>query len=366
MTAFRSHLNSSKKFDNQIILAQLDKKDIKRKLTFSSITVTEARSPSKSYRLSDLLLSAMRSVNFWQILWFVYFILLILYVVLFLHNRQKEKKIEQQRIQQQLIANEQLKIYENLSVKMAHEIRNYLNKINMNNDNCLDKLKNLEQFLEDNSFLFEELYESETESPKNITRYFERKFIQTENNIHKISLIIENVLAETTDYSQQSELLTNVNSLIDKIVKESNWQKNQVFEAEDFKFEFNYDSDLPQVLINPIDFEGVLVNLLTNACDSLYEKKTKNLNYCPKIIITTLKSTSNIEIKVKDNGIGISTNNLEKIFNPFWTTKSSVDGIGVGLFFSLQRVKKYGGTISINSVEGEWAEFTISLPFTQQ
>jgi two-component system, NtrC family, sensor kinase len=102
--------------------------------------------------------------------------------------------------------------------------------------------------------------------------------------------------------------------------------------------------------------------LLSNARDSLNQKILINSIFSPEINLTTSQHHSIIEIKVRDNGMGISKNNLDHIFAPFWTTKNSVDGVGVGLFFSRQRIEKYNGTIKVESREGEWTEFTITLP----
>ncbi|MGL5075242.1 MAG: ATP-binding protein, partial [Waterburya sp.] len=88
--------------------------------------------------------------------------------------------------------------------------------------------------------------------------------------------------------------------------------------------------------------------------------------YSSIITLTTSHTYSVVEIKVRDNGIGISQDNLNQIFAPFWTTKSSVDGIGVGLFFSQQKIEKYNGTITVESQVGEWAEFKITLNVTNE
>ena len=271
---------------------------------------------------------------------------------------------ELKQTQSKLIAREKLQAYEKLSVKMAHEIRNYLNTVNVANDNCQYKLVELKQFLSENSFLFEDIYESEDSSPKLIADYFERKFDKVEKTINKISLIIESILAENTPDSTLT-YSTDVNQLIRIIADESDWIKNQINKTLNPTIDLNCASGLPKIKITSIELERVLKNLLTNACDSLYQKTLLNSDYSPTITLTTSCNSSAIEIKVRDNGMGISQDNIDKIFAPFWTTKSPVNGVGVGLFFSQQRIEKYNGTITVKSTEGEGAEFSITLPFTK-
>ena len=280
---------------------------------------------------------------------------------LFLAKELSEKTEELNKTQKKLIAREKLLAYEKLSIKMAHEIRNYLNTINFANDNCQCKLQELELFLESNSFLFEDIYESDSESPKYIADYFENKFNKIKKNINKISLIIESILAENMSSIEQVQQL-DVNELIVRAIEETDWMKSQVNETLNLTTELNLASDLPKIKIASVDLERVIVNLLANASDSLYQKTLINSKYSSKITITTTHNHSTIKIEIKDNGMGICQDNLEKIFIPFWTTKSSVDGVGVGLFFSQQKIEKYNGTLTVKSIEGEWTEFTIVLP----
>lgn len=283
---------------------------------------------------------------------------------LFLSKKLEERTEELSKTQKKLIAREKLLAYEKLSVKMAHEIRNYLNAINIANSNCQYKIKELEQFIEDNSFLFEDIYESSDESPKHLINYFNSKFSKTENNIKTISSIVESILVESVPDNSEPEHFIDLNQFIDKIVKENNWIKTENDNTLNITLQVNYASNLPKIKIVPIDLERVLVNLLANARDSLMQKTLQDLKlgYLPTIGITTSQNYSTIEIRIRDNGIGITKENIDKVFNPFWTIKSSANGVGVGLFFSLQKIKKYQGKITLESKGGEWTEFTITLP----
>jgi signal transduction histidine kinase len=108
----------------------------------------------------------------------------------------------------------------------------------------------------------------------------------------------------------------------------------------------------------------VLLNLLNNAFYAVYEKKKKlNNNYEPQVYISTKKTGNNVEIRVKDNGLGIPQKSLDKIFQPFFTTKPSGEGTGLGLSLSYDIVTKgHGGERKVDTKEGEYTEFIVQIP----
>ena len=280
----------------------------------------------------------------------------------FLKKKLSEKTQELEEIQRELIAIEKLEAYEKLSVKMAHEIRNYLNAISIANDNCQYKLEELKQILAENSFLFEGIYESDEESPSFLAEYFAQKFSKISGDINKITLIIESILTENLADLSPEISAKNINELIIRLVDEFSWFKNTAEQSWFPHIELNLASDLPPLKISALDLERVLLNLLNNACDSEFEKTLLDSEHCSRITVTTSHEASQIKISVKDNALGIREENLKHIFAPFWTTKNAAKGVGVGLFFSKQRIEKYHGTLTVQSREGEWTEFTITFP----
>ncbi len=98
----------------------------------------------------------------------------------------------------------------------------------------------------------------------------------------------------------------------------------------------------------------VLVNLFNNAKDAVKDKKN------PEVKVSITSNKSFITLKVKDNGYGISKNNIKKVFEAFYTTKK--EGLGIGLAISRTIVRKHGGTITVKSLKNKWTEFTIKLP----
>jgi signal transduction histidine kinase len=107
----------------------------------------------------------------------------------------------------------------------------------------------------------------------------------------------------------------------------------------------------------------VILNLITNAFYAVNEKKKREAtNYEPTVSINTTQSAKNILISVRDNGNGIPKNILDKIFQPFFTTKPTGQGTGLGLSLSYDIVKAHGGELKVETKEGEGSEFIIQIP----
>jgi two-component system NtrC family sensor kinase len=129
------------------------------------------------------------------------------------------------------------------------------------------------------------------------------------------------------------------------------------------KFESDFDPSLPKVSVVGQDIGRVILNLINNAFYAVTEMKRQNDNgYDPKVSVITKNLSGKVEIRVKDNGIGISEKVLEKIFQPFFTTKPTGQGTGLGLSLSYDIIKAHGGTLEVNSKQGEGSEFIIQLP----
>ena len=127
--------------------------------------------------------------------------------------------------------------------------------------------------------------------------------------------------------------------------------------------ETDFDGSIAKINVVPQDIARLLLNLYNNSFYSVTEKKKLNgETFEPTISVSTCKINNNIQIKIKDNGTGIPQKIVEKIFNPFFTTKPAGQGTGLGLSLSYDIVKAHGGTINLKTEEGIYAEFTIELP----
>jgi signal transduction histidine kinase len=128
----------------------------------------------------------------------------------------------------------------------------------------------------------------------------------------------------------------------------------------------DFDESIGKINIIPQDVGRVLLNLYTNAFYSVSQKKKQADNeYEPTVSVTTKKIDDKVEIRVKDNGMGIPQKVMDKIFQPFFTTKPTGQGTGLGLSLSYDIITKgHGGELKVETKEGEGSEFVISIPRT--
>jgi signal transduction histidine kinase len=139
--------------------------------------------------------------------------------------------------------------------------------------------------------------------------------------------------------------------------------KDKNFNAEMI---IHFDPKLPKVKVSQQDMGRVMLNLFNNAFYAVNQKlKTAGAGYKPEVSVISTVERSSVVIKVKDNGIGIPDAIKDKIMQPFFTTKPTGEGTGLGLSLTYDMVVKgHGGSITVDTKEGEYTIFTISLPLT--
>ncbi|MDQ3844788.1 MAG: ATP-binding protein, partial [Bacteroidota bacterium] len=132
----------------------------------------------------------------------------------------------------------------------------------------------------------------------------------------------------------------------------------------DARIETHFDAALRKVSVVPQDIGRVLLNLFNNAFYATNEKKRQlNGTYEPAVSVSTKRKDGKVEISVKDNGTGIPQKNITKIYQPFFTTKPTGEGTGLGLSLSYDIITKgHGGELKVDTKEGEYTEFVIQLP----
>ena len=136
--------------------------------------------------------------------------------------------------------------------------------------------------------------------------------------------------------------------------------RNKSFNAT---FSTEFDNTLNKVNIVPQEIGRVILNLINNAFYAVNERSKQGvLGYEPTVIVGTRRLQDKIEISVKDNGNGIPGSIKEKIFQPFFTTKPTGQGTGLGLSLAYDIIKAHGGEIKVESKEGERSEFIVQLP----
>ncbi|HVX25602.1 MAG TPA: HAMP domain-containing sensor histidine kinase, partial [Parafilimonas sp.] len=179
--------------------------------------------------------------------------------------------------------------------------------------------------------------------------------------------IVKNMLQHSKTSTGKKEL-TDINKLADEYLRLSYHglrAKDKNFNAE---IKTDFDETIGKINIVPQDIGRVLLNLFNNAFYVVNEKFTANRspftdNYNPTVLVQTKKVNDKIQILVSDNGNGIPSNIIDKIFQPFFTTKPTGQGTGLGLSLAYDIItKEHNGTIKVESKEGEGTMFIIQLP----
>jgi len=176
--------------------------------------------------------------------------------------------------------------------------------------------------------------------------------------------IVKGMLQHSRVSTGQKEL-TDINALADEYLRLSYHGMRAKDKSFNATIKTDFDESIGKINVVQQDIGRVLLNLFNNAFYAVTEKK-KQLNgeYEPAVSVCTKKLDSKIEIRVKDNGVGISQKVVDKIFQPFFTTKPTGQGTGLGLSLSYDIIKAHGGEIKVETKEGEGAEFVITLPIT--
>jgi two-component system, NtrC family, sensor kinase len=158
--------------------------------------------------------------------------------------------------------------------------------------------------------------------------------------------------------------LTDINALADEYLRLSYHglrAKDKDFNAN---FKTHFDERIGKIKVAPQDLGRVLLNLYNNAFYAVSEKKKQlNVTYQPLVEVTTKRVNDKVEISVKDNGTGIPQKVIDKIYQPFFTTKPTGQGTGLGLSLCYDIIRAHNGEIRVETREGQGAEFTVQLPF---
>jgi len=261
--------------------------------------------------------------------------------------------------QSQLIQTEKMASLGELTAGIAHEIQNPLNFVNNFSDvnkELIEELKaeRIKPKAERDEQLESEILNDLRENEEKINHHGKRA-----------DAIVKGMLQHSRKSSGQKEP-TDINALADEYLRLSYRglrAKDKNFNAT---FETHFDQSIGKINILPQDIGRVLLNLFNNAFYAVNEQKSKNhISYEPTVSVSTKKIDNKVEIKVKDNGNGIPQNILDKIFQPFFTTKPTGEGTGLGLSLSYDIIKAHGGEIKVESKDGEGSEFIIQLPLNK-
>ncbi len=285
-------------------------------------------------------------------------------------RKAEEALTELQAAQKQLIQSEKMASLGELTAGIAHEIQNPLNFVN--------------NFSEVNKEMLEELkaerLKPNAERDESLQDDLINDIIANEEKINhhgkRADAIVKGMLQHSRTSSGQKEPI-DINALADEYLRLSYHglrAKDKTFNTE---MKTDFDGSIEKINIIPQDIGRVLLNLFNNAFYAVNEQKNKNLIssekevtpfqkvsplYNPTVSVSTKKCDDKIQIIIRDNGNGIPQKIIDKIFQPFFTTKPTGEGTGLGLSLAYDIVKAHGGDLKVESKEGEGSEFIIQLP----
>ncbi len=287
-------------------------------------------------------------------------VFLLAAIVLFRNNRQKQKsnaKLEKtvaelKATQSQLIQSEKMASLGELTAGIAHEIQNPLNFVNN-----FSELSN-----ELISEMVDEVERGNTGEVKAIAKDVQQNLEKILHHGKRADAIVKGMLQHSRAGSGQKEP-TDINALCDEYIRLAYHGLRAKDKSFNANFETRFDEGIGKINVLPQDMGRVILNLINNAFYAVSErKKLAEQGYDPMVTIATRKLGDRVEISVKDNGTGIPQSILDKIFQPFYTTKPTGQGTGLGLSLSYDIVKAHGGELKVDTKENEGSTFIIQLP----
>jgi signal transduction histidine kinase len=307
-----------------------------------------------------------QSANLYNINTFLFILTLFLSVYLFRretmqhedHLIEKNKQLaaslsDLHDVKIQLIEKEKLALLGELNAGISHELQNPLNFVNNFSEISSELMKDFKEKMQTN-----QLSEMET-----LANTIDKNLQRITFHGQRATRIIEDMLAQSSIGTGEKRLL-NFNELLNEFLQMSYYSfkaKHKYFNA---RLETSYDPKAIQLYGVSQDLGRLFLNLFNNAFYALAKKQLSGVSaYQPILHITTKRINGDVELRVKDNGTGISKDILDKIYRPFFTTKPAGEGSGLGLALSYEIVSKgHGGTIQVESTEGVYTEFIIYLP----
>jgi len=267
-------------------------------------------------------------------------------------KKAEDTLTELQSTQAQLIQSEKMASLGELTAGIAHEIQNPLNFVNNFSEVSTELVDEMN----------EEITKGNLDDAKEIANDLKQNLEKINHHGKRAGDIVKGMLQHSRSSTGQKEP-TDINALCDEYLRLAYHglrAKDKSFNAQ---FETDFDASIPKINVVPQDMGRVILNLISNAFYAVNEKKKSGVeNYEPIVSIQTKKVNDKIEISVKDNGNGIPKNIIDKIFQPFFTTKPTGSGTGLGLSLSYDIVKAHGGEIKVETRESEGTEFMIQLP----
>ncbi len=266
------------------------------------------------------------------------------------------------KAQDQIVMREKLAALGELTAGVAHEIKNPLNFVKNFSEASEDLLEELKEVLAENG---DELTEDDRDLIGEISEDLTGNLERIRNHGERANRIVHDMLSMGRGTGGMQPI--DLNNLLDEHSRLAYHSKRATDSNFQLDLKQDLDPNLGEVEVIPQDMGRVFLNLVSNACDATDERRRSSqeagdADYVPTVWLSTKRGEENAEIRIRDNGTGIPQDVKEKIFNPFFTTKPTDQGTGLGLAMSSDIVRRRGGAIRVESTVGEYTEMIIEFP----
>lgn len=265
--------------------------------------------------------------------------------------------------QNQLIQSEKLASLGELTAGIAHEIQNPLNFVNNFSSLSIDLAEELAGFLQE---IREKISDAQYADMEEVADMLKGNVKKINEHGKRAESIVKGMLQHSRGKSGEFEM-TDINAMVSEYVSLAYHGMRAKDKSFNTAIRTLLDPEVGKVSIIPQDLSRVVLNIVNNSCYALDEKTKKGIpGFSPEVVVSTSKLKDSVEIRIRDNGTGIPQHVIEKIFNPFFTTKPTGKGTGLGLSMSYDIVTKmHKGKLEVTSKEGEYTEFVITIPEKQ-
>ena len=278
-------------------------------------------------------------------------------------NEELEEVLETlSNAQDQIVAREKLAALGELTAGVAHEIKNPLNFVKNFSEASQELIEEFKELIEDKG---DDLDEDTKSYVDEITDDLTGNVGRIKSHAERADRIVRDMLMMGRDSGDWQ--MTDINALLEQHAQLSFHSARAL--DPDFQLDIQEDLDpaLGQLEVIPQDLGRVFLNMVTNAGHATSDRHSAAIasgdtDYSPTLRLTTRKLEENAEVRVRDNGTGMPPEVIEKIFNPFFTTKPTNQGTGLGLSISNDIVRRHGGSIRVESEAGEYTEMIVTLP----
>lgn len=262
--------------------------------------------------------------------------------------------------QDQLVQSEKLASLGALTAGIAHEIQNPLNFVNNFSSLSGELADEVSEFLEG---IKDQLSTDQYADISEVIEMIKGNVKKINEHGKRAESIVKGMLQHSRGRTGEFEEV-DINNMVSEYVNLAYHGMRAKDKSFNTSIKTYLDPEVGKAYVIPQDLSRVILNIVNNSCYALDEKTKKQISgFAPEVVISTKKIRDKIEIRIKDNGTGIPEHVLEKIFNPFFTTKPTGKGTGLGLSMSYDIITQlHKGKLEVNSKEGAFTEFVITIP----